>query len=474
MSITLNYASVALGLLCIVISLIILLNLLMEGERRSSIHRYFMAFVLCNIGFMATDVVSRLVTGNTAWYALWLNRLANFFHFALGPLVLAFMTLYLLAYIELKTKVSQAIKHMAFSICAMGVLLTVVSQFTGMFYTIDEYNLYHRGEMWWLSQAFPLAGLTINMGVVVLYRKVLKNLSSLFFMIYMTLPIIAIVVQSLFFGITYINIAITLNMLIIYIRLQIEQSGTDQLEKQSLAAENAALESLSRMKTEFMANLSHEIKTPLTVVLGDIQRIGREVSRQGFGNERISESISRAKDEIMRMARLTESAIKMAALQESREKTAILAPASLFITGAEGYRSIIEKQSNVLIINAEENLPHIYGNADQLIGVLSNLLTNANKHTRNGKLAVNIESDERFVSVTVKDSGTGIPPDILPFVFERGVSGSCSTGMGLAICKNTIESHGGEIYIKSEAGKGTAVIFTIPAINKERLVEADV
>jgi len=250
-----------------------------------------------------------------------------------------------------------------------------------------------------------------------------------------------------------------------------EEMKKSKEAEQYLTAENAALESLSRMKTEFMANLGHEIKTPLTVVLGDIQRIGREVRKQNLENERVSESINRAKDEIMRMARLTESAIKMAALQE--EKATMLDSASLFVTAAEGYRSIIEKQGNALIIIKKENLPHIYGNADQLIGVLSNLLTNANKHTSEGELVVNIEAKERFVSVTVKDNGAGIPSDVIPHAFERGVSGSGSTGMGLAICKNTVESHGGTIGINSEMGKGTEVIFTIPIFDMERLVEAD-
>ncbi|MCL2226014.1 MAG: HAMP domain-containing histidine kinase [Oscillospiraceae bacterium] len=241
-----------------------------------------------------------------------------------------------------------------------------------------------------------------------------------------------------------------------------EEMKKSKEAEQHLAVENAALESLSRMKTEFMANLSHEIKTPLTVVLNDIQRIGRESRKQGLESEKINESISRAKDEIMRMARLTESAIKMAALQENREKAAALDPTSLFITAAEGYFGIIEKQNNALIINAEENLPHIYGNADQLIGVLLNLLANSNKHTSKGELIVSIEAKEQFVFVTVKDNGMGIPTDILPHVFERGVSGSGSTGMGLAICKNTVESHGGTIRVNSEIDKGTEVVFTIP------------
>jgi len=170
---------------------------------------------------------------------------------------------------------------------------------------------------------------------------------------------------------------------------------------------------------------------------------------------------------------LTDSAIKMASMQEHHDKMDFLDAASLFSTGAEGYRSIIEKQGSELTINAEENLPRIYGNADQLIGVLSNLLTNANNHTKNGKLSVIIKAKEQFIAVTVKDTGAGISQEMLPQIFNRGVSGSGSTGMGLAICKNTVESHGGTILINSKAGKGTEVVFTVPILNKERLVEAD-
>jgi signal transduction histidine kinase len=221
------------------------------------------------------------------------------------------------------------------------------------------------------------------------------------------------------------------------------------------------------MKTEFLGNLSHEIKTPLTVILSDIQRIGREIRKHGFENERVSESISRAGGEIMRMSRLTDSAIKMASMQEYHDKMDFLDAALLFRTGAEGYRSIIEKRGSELEIFTEENLPLIYGNADQLISVLSNLLTNASNHTIEGKLYVTIKAKGQFIAVTVKDNGTGIPAEMLPRIFNRGVSGSGSTGMGLPICKNIVEAHGGDIHIESEAGKGTVVTFTI-AVHDER------
>ena len=74
--------------------------------------------------------------------------------------------------------------------------------------------------------------------------------------------------------------------------------------------------------------------------------------------------------------------------------------------------------------------------------------------------------DEPYIAVTVKDNGTGIPPELLPYVFERGVTGANSTGMGLAISKKTIETHGGEISVRSVSGVGCEVTFTIPIYNE--------
>ncbi|MCL2392418.1 MAG: HAMP domain-containing histidine kinase [Oscillospiraceae bacterium] len=246
--------------------------------------------------------------------------------------------------------------------------------------------------------------------------------------------------------------------------------------RQQLATENAALDSLNRMKAQYLANISHNIKTPLTAISVDIQKAARLVNKIKIENgelvidNRITASLNRAQEEIMHAARLTESALRMAAMQESRDKMKPLDTEQLFVNNAEAYRSHVEKQGNVLKIDTDKNLPQIFGNADQLMGVLTNLLTNANRHTTNGEITVRIEhEDERyegnnsqFVTVTVKDSGTGVPPEILPYIFERGVTGTDSTGMGLAISKKTIETHGGEISVKSESGMGTEVTFTIP------------
>ena len=143
LDITLNYVSVALAALCIIISLIILLSLLPEYKMRPDLNRPFAAFILCDIGYMSTDIVTRLLMGNTAVYAFGLKRILNFLHFSFGPFILAFMTLHLLAYIKLKAREPRGIKQTVLSICAVALLLTIISQFTGMYYIIDENNVYH-------------------------------------------------------------------------------------------------------------------------------------------------------------------------------------------------------------------------------------------------------------------------------------------------------------------------------------------
>jgi hypothetical protein len=220
----LNYISVSLDLLCIVISLIVFLSLSYKSDRHSKLNRIFKVFVLCNIGIVSSDFTAWLITGNTQMYAFYLIRIANYFHYLFGAFILTALSFYMISFIALKEKVSNIIKYTIIFLCVIQVLLTTVSQFTHMYYIIDESNVYHRQGFYWLSQVFPAAGLIINMGIIYFYRKVLKTRAMLFFLTYMILPVIAIVIQSLIYGITLVNIASTMTMLILYIGVQIEQS----------------------------------------------------------------------------------------------------------------------------------------------------------------------------------------------------------------------------------------------------------
>jgi signal transduction histidine kinase len=126
-------------------------------------------------------------------------------------------------------------------------------------------------------------------------------------------------------------------------------------------------------------------------------------------------------------------------------------------------------------VDIPDGLPHVIGNADELSQVLVNLITNANKHTIGGEITVTAgraSKTNKKISVTVSDAGEGIEPEALPGIFERrplirqgnpesndlGVN-----GVGLSICRDIVERHGGRIQIQSERGMGTSVTFTLIA-----------
>jgi signal transduction histidine kinase len=147
-------------------------------------------------------------------------------------------------------------------------------------------------------------------------------------------------------------------------------------------------------------------------------------------------------------------------------------PASLLKVGAETYRALFERNGNTLLINVPDSLPQVYGNTDMLLHVLSNLFSNANRYTRNGRITIEAKEEDNDIIITVQDNGSGIKPELLPHVLERGISDS-GTGLGLSICKTTIDAHNGTMSVDSEYGKGTTVSFTLPIYKNNEEDEKD-
>ena len=450
----------SLEVFCVVVSLIIYFSMLLGSGGNSRTNRFFMWFILFNIGMVAFDALALMFRGNMARHAFYLVRAANFLHYIFGSLTLASFTYYMLTRIELKVEVPRAVKTAALSLCAVSLSLTVVSQFNGMYYIIDEFNIYQRQGFFWLSQTLPMFGLAMNIVILLAYRKSFEGKAALFFLTYMIIPVAALAAQLSFYGITFINISTTLIILILYVGVQTEQV-------RSKDAENAALDSLSRMKTEYLANVSHEMKTPLTVVSVHVQQAAELYAVDCGQNAAIADSLTRAQGEIMRASRMVENALRLASMQEEHARLKPFSAAALLRSGAEAYRTVLERRGNALKIVLPNELPRVCGNAEQIIQVVANLLTNANAHTRDGRVTVEARADGGFVAVTVSDTGSGIEPKLLPRVFERGVSSSGGSGVGLSICKSIVEAHGGEIEVGGVFGKGTEVRFTIPIFTGE-------
>lgn len=234
-----------------------------------------------------------------------------------------------------------------------------------------------------------------------------------------------------------------------------------------LAERNRFLDNLSRMKTEYLANLTHEMKTPLTVVSLNLQRAMRNLPEdKGEKLQRVKESIASAKKETLKVATMAQTALDLAFAEESQSRIEVLDLRELLIQSEKQFHPVAERKNNIMILQIPHSLPPVLGDGFLLSGAVSNLLSNACTATTNGNIILSAKADSDFVTVTVFNDGATIPSEILGREFERGVSGSGGTGLGLTITRETIEIHGGTITLQNKEG-GVLATFTIP-ITREK------
>ena len=242
----------------------------------------------------------------------------------------------------------------------------------------------------------------------------------------------------------------------------------DPIELEQLRAqqEKEALEEANRMKTAFLSDASHELKTPLAAMSGYAQNAEMELAN-GENTTLIQEKLRRISSESNRMALMVTQILDATRIEEGRMLLE-LAPCdieSLVRETVETYFGVLNKNNNRLLLRIPLELPEVEADSSRLQRVFVNLISNALKHTKNGTILVKAEEDEDHVKVTVRDTGSGISEEDMPHIWERYYKGKHSetgTGLGLFICKFIIESHGGRIWAESEVGKGTAFMFTLP------------
>jgi two-component system phosphate regulon sensor histidine kinase PhoR len=216
-----------------------------------------------------------------------------------------------------------------------------------------------------------------------------------------------------------------------------------------------------KLRREFSANVSHELKTPLTNISGNAEMLAAgvvaESDKPDFYNRIYNESkrMSTLVDDIMYLSKLDEKS-------ELREKE----PVNLYEILVEAKKNIVKKaeKSNVKI-EIEHTDFTVLGERNMLYELFFNLIENAVKYNRKGgEVTVTAAENYGKIAVTVLDTGIGIPEESLPFIFDRfyRVDKSRSkktggTGLGLAIVKHISELHNAEISVKSVMGEGTAI-----------------
>ena len=217
----------------------------------------------------------------------------------------------------------------------------------------------------------------------------------------------------------------------------------------------------NKAKSRFLADMSHEIRSPLTVIATGIDFADEQITLGG-NNDGIQNALDIVRNETQRLGRMVGSMIKLASLGDAGENRQRVDFAALLRNSAEVFRLALEKQENSLSVEIATGLPDVYVAADRFSQIMTNLFSNAVKHTRNGQVSVAADFDAEYITVRVTDTGEGVPPKMMPHVFERGISGGSGAGYGLYISKTIVEAHGGTIGMESEPGKRTTVTFTVP------------
>jgi len=253
-------------------------------------------------------------------------------------------------------------------------------------------------------------------------------------------------------------------------------SSSQQLSGVVLVLQDMTEQSrLDQMRRDFVANVSHELKTPLTTIISYVETLldGALEDRTLAGS-----FLTTVHEEADRMNRLVKDLLMLTTLEHQQEKLKLQTAYLDELVVEVADRMLVSAQHNGqrLTTNLPEEVPPVAINRDQIEQVLVNIVSNAVKYTQyGGAIDISLQVWEQEVAVIVQDTGIGIPKEDLPRIFERfyRVDKARSrqlggTGLGLSIAQQSVEAHHGRIWIESEVGKGTRVTFTLPiATTKE-------
>jgi len=228
----------------------------------------------------------------------------------------------------------------------------------------------------------------------------------------------------------------------------------------------------ARVRADVIDTLSHEVRTPLTVMSVYAQLAVKQIQK-GRANEQTAADLITISNEAKRISDLASHALKLSRLADKDAEPDDGESIRLDIGEITGqlcrlFAPMVKLRDRSLTVSLPGDLPPVLGDADSLTRLLWNLLDNALLHSGYGDIEIIGESDESCVRIIVKDSGKGIPPELMPRVFERGVSiVPEGTGLGLPICREIAGRHGGELRVESEYGAGTVVTLCLPLYREE-------
>ncbi len=242
-------------------------------------------------------------------------------------------------------------------------------------------------------------------------------------------------------------------------------SDARAFEEERARAEKLA--ALDRAKTAFFSNVSHEFRTPLTLILGPLEDALGDPARSLRG-----ENLEAVNRNARRLLRLVNNLLDFSRVEAGRLQSRFQATDLSVLTGglAGSFQSLVESAGLKLRVACPPLAEPVYVDRAQWEKIVLNLVSNAFKFTFEGTIEVRLSATtDRQVELSVKDTGTGIPAEELPHIFDRfhrvdGARGRSfeGTGIGLALVQELVKQHGGSVRVESVVGQGSRFVVAIP------------
>jgi signal transduction histidine kinase/ActR/RegA family two-component response regulator len=262
-----------------------------------------------------------------------------------------------------------------------------------------------------------------------------------------------------------------------------EASGGQRRGTVVMVSDVTTAREVDRMKTDFISTVSHELRTPLTSVLGFVKLIRRRFEERivpalGDAEPATAKAVAQVRNDLgiiisegERLARLINDLLDIAKIEagrvEWRDEPVLVN--EVVSQGVAATRSLFEARRLPLQVDLDPSVGVVRGDPHRIVQVVVNLLSNACKFTEHGHVTITTQAQHDGVTVSVADTGPGIHPDDFPRLFERFkqvgdtlTDKPTGTGLGLPICKEIIDHHGGRLTVDSRVGEGSTFAFTLP------------
>ncbi len=252
-------------------------------------------------------------------------------------------------------------------------------------------------------------------------------------------------------------------------RREAEREREDLLKNEKAARKDAEI--ANRLRDEFLATVSHELRAPLNSILG----WGRLLERGTLDETTTEKALKTIVRNAESQNRLIEDLLDVSRIISGKLRLEVMTvkPINIVESALENVRPAAEAKGIILEIKQDAEISHISGDPNRLQQVIWNLLSNAIKFTpSDGRVTLEIERENEFVNLRVKDTGVGIKEEFLPHVFDRFRQADASSirkfgglGLGLAIVRHITEMHGGTVAVESEGeGKGSTFTVRLPLL----------